>query len=75
MALQIKLLTDAVALLAKNSNNKENKPNKSGGGGNREKKQYTKPRTMGAYCWSHGFHFINQSCDVSPRSDRKRNPV
>lgn len=56
MALQIKQLTDAVALLAKTNSNKENDPNKSGGGGNREKKQYTKPRTMGGYCWTHGFH-------------------
>ena len=56
MAIQIKMLTDAVALPAKNGNNKENNPNKPTGGGVGEKKQYTKPRTMGRYCWSHGFH-------------------
>ena len=38
MAIQIKMLTDAVALLAKNDNNKENNPNKPTGGGGREKK-------------------------------------
>ena len=57
MALQIKLLTDAVALLAKNSNNKENEPkNKRTGGATKEKEQYTKPRSMGNYCWTHGYH-------------------
>ena len=38
MAIQIKMLTDAVALLAKNGNNKENNPNKPTGGGGGEKK-------------------------------------
>ena len=56
MALQIKMLTNAVALLTKNGNKEENNPNKPTGGSGCEKEQYTKPRTMGGYCWSHGFH-------------------
>ena len=61
MAAQLKALHDAVAKLTLALANKENERGNGGGGGgggrgNREKKPYARPRCMGAYCWSHGWH-------------------
>ena len=71
MAAQIKAMSDQTAQLTKAMANKENTPNGGGGGGSssgggggglRDKGQgrvviqYTKPRSMGCYCSSHGFH-------------------
>ncbi len=71
MAAQIKAMSDQIAQLTKAMANKENAPNgsSSGGGsgssGSRGRNkgqarnfavQYTKPRNMGSYCSSHGFH-------------------
>jgi hypothetical protein len=56
MASQIKSLTKAVGLLTKSLANKENKPSNRPTGSNHQARQYTKPRSMGCYCWSHGLH-------------------
>jgi hypothetical protein len=56
MASQIKSLTKAVVLLTKSLANKGNKPSNRPTGGGRQAKQYTKPQSMGCYCWLHGFH-------------------
>jgi hypothetical protein len=56
MASHIKSLTKAVALLTKSLANKENKPSNRPTGSNRQARQYTKPQSMGCYCWLHGFH-------------------
>ena len=56
MAAQLKLLSDTVALLAKNAKptDKNQDPNSRGG----QSQQMTKPRNMGAYCWTYGFTTI-----------------
>jgi hypothetical protein len=56
MASQIKNLTKTVALLTKSLANKENKPSNRPNGSNCQTRQFTKPQSMGCYCWSHGFH-------------------
>ncbi len=56
MASQIKSLTKAPALLTKSLANKENKPSNRPTRSNCQARQYTKPQSMGCYCWSHGFH-------------------
>jgi hypothetical protein len=67
MTTQIKAMLDRITQLTKAIANKENAPNGSGvgngGSSNRNKGQarcedvqYNKPRTMGSYCLSHGFH-------------------
>jgi hypothetical protein len=56
MASQIKSLTKAVALLTKSLANKENMPSNRPTGRDCQARQYTKPRSMGCYCWSHGFY-------------------
>jgi hypothetical protein len=56
MASQIKSLAKAVALLTKSLANKENKPNNRPTGSDCQARQYTKPQSMGCYCWLHGFH-------------------
>jgi hypothetical protein len=56
MASQIKSLTKAAVLLTKSLANKENKLSNRPNGGYREAKQYTKPQSMGCYCWLHRFH-------------------
>ncbi len=56
MASQIKSLIKAIALLTKSLANKENKPSNRPTGSNRQARQYTKPQSMGCYCWLHGFH-------------------
>ncbi len=56
LASQIKNLTKSVVLLTKSLANKENKPSNKPTGGGHQEKQYTKPRSMGCYCWLHRFH-------------------
>ncbi len=61
MAAQLKALHDAVTKLTLALANKENERGNGGGGGGggrgyRKKKPYARPRCMGAYCWSHGWH-------------------
>jgi hypothetical protein len=56
MASKITSLTKAVALLTKSFANKENKPNNQPTGGGHQAKQYTKPQSMGCYCWLHRFY-------------------
>ncbi len=65
MAAQIKTMSDQIARLTKAMANKENASNGSSSGGRGRDKgqsryvavqQYTKPRSMGSYCSSHGFH-------------------
>ena len=66
MAAQIKTMSDQIAQLTKAMANKENTPNSGGSGGSggglrdrgqgRVAIQYEKPRSMGCYCFSHGFH-------------------
>lgn len=59
---QIKLLTDAVALLAQSFANKENNGHNGGGGrgsgssGSRSGREFRYMCNMGGYCWSHGHH-------------------
>jgi len=60
MASQLKTMSEQIAQLTKKLDNKEN--NGGGGGGLRDRSrgrvavQYEKPRSMGCYCFSHGFH-------------------
>ncbi len=56
IASQIKSLTEAIMLLTKSLANKKNKPSNRPTGSDRQAGQYTKPRSMGCYCWLHGFH-------------------
>jgi hypothetical protein len=84
MTAQIKAMLDQIPQLTKAIANKENAPNSgsigdSGGGGgssgrNKEQArhedvQYDKPRTMGSYCLSHGFHpaGVNHTCATCSR--------
>ncbi len=68
MAAQLKLLSDTVALLAKNAKhtNENRDPNSRGrsrGARGGQSQQMTKPRNMGAYCWMHGFHPVGVTHD------------
>jgi hypothetical protein len=71
MATQIKAMSDQIAQLTKAMAIKENAPNGSSSGGGSDSSgsrgrdkgrarylavQFTKPRSMGSYCSSHGFH-------------------
>jgi hypothetical protein len=64
MALQLKTMSEQIAQLTKKLDNKENNGGGGGGGsgGLRDRSrgrvaiQYKKPRSMGCYCFSHGFH-------------------
>ncbi len=72
MTAQIKAVLDQIAQLTRAIANKENAPNGGGGGNSgsggggsgsrnkgqarREENQCNKPRNMGSYCSSHGFH-------------------
>jgi hypothetical protein len=66
MALQLKTMSEQIVQLTKKLNNKENNDGggggSGGGGGLRDRGQgrvaiqYNKPRNMGCYCFSHGFH-------------------
>jgi hypothetical protein len=63
MAAQLKLLSDTVALLAKNAkptdeNRDPNSRGRSRGARGGQSQQMTKPRNMGAYCWTYGFTTI-----------------
>jgi hypothetical protein len=63
MAAQIKALTEAVAKLSTNakSGDENAKPNTARVTGTNASRrpQYTKPRNMGAYCHTHGFHPVD----------------
>jgi hypothetical protein len=77
MAVQLKLLSDTVALLAKNAKPVDENWNPNSRGRNRgarggQSQQMTKPRNMGAYCWTHGFHSIGVTHD-SKTCDFKKN--
>jgi hypothetical protein len=61
MASQIKSLTTAVALLTKSLANKENKSSNRPTKSDHQARQYTKPQSMGCYCWSHGFHLTGMN--------------
>jgi hypothetical protein len=68
MAAQLKLLSDTVALLAKNAkpsdeNRDPNTRGRSRGARGGQSQQMTKPRNMGAYCWTHGFHPVGVTHD------------
>ncbi len=74
MAMQIKALTNAVAKLTAEKENKD--PNAGGGGGkngDRESRrpQMTKLWNMGAYCHSHGFHPVGADHDSANSSWKK----
>jgi hypothetical protein len=65
MAEQLKAMLEQIAQLTKKLDNKENNGGGGGGGGSgglrkrnrgRVAVQYDKPRSMGCYCFSHGFH-------------------
>ena len=69
-----------IAQLTKAMANKENMPNGGGGGGGgglrdrergRAQVQYTKPRNMGCYCFSHGFHSAGEN-HTSATCNRKQ---
>jgi hypothetical protein len=64
MAAQLKSLHNAVAKLTLALASKENAGGNGGGGGGggvQEKKPYAKTRSMGAYCWSHGWHPVGEN--------------
>ena len=68
MAAQLKLLSDTVALLAKNvkpsdENRDPNSRGRSRGARGGQSQQMTKPRNMGAYCWTHGFNPVGVTHD------------
>ena len=68
LAAQIKVLSNTVALLAKNAKptDKNRDPNSKGhsrGARGGQSQQMTKPRNMGAYCWTHGFHPVGITHD------------
>jgi hypothetical protein len=74
MAIQIKSLTKAVAILTKSLANKENKPSSRPTGGGRQARKYTKPQSMGCYCWSHGFHPEGMNHTSATCTGKKRGP-
>ena len=65
MSMQIKQLTTAVAKLASRGqqNMENNDPNKNRGRRGGIVEQMTKPRNMGGYCSTHGFHPIGLTHD------------
>ncbi len=80
MVVQLKLLSDTVALLAKNvkpadENCNPNSRGRSCGARGGQSQQMTKPRNMGGYCWTHGFHPVgvthdSKTCDVKKDGHR-----
>jgi len=65
MSTRIKQLTAAVAKLASRSqqNTENNDPNKNRGRRSGIVEQMTKPRNMGGYCSTHGFHPVGLTHD------------
>jgi hypothetical protein len=57
MAVQLNMLSNAIAKLTVALANKENNPNGgSGRNGNSNRKPWTRSCCMGRYCWSHSYH-------------------
>ncbi len=87
MATQIKAMSDQIAQLTKAMATKENVPNGGNGGGTGsdrgskrdtgrtkcEPTQYTMPRSMGCYCWSHRFHPAGANHTSTTRKWRQPN--
>ena len=79
ITVQIKLLTDTVALLSQSIVNKENNGGggSSRGGGGRgsssrgEPRKFNYTRNMGNYCWSHGHHPVGVKHDSSTCKHKK----
>jgi hypothetical protein len=80
MAAQLKLLSDTVALLAKNAkptdeNRDPNSRGRSRGARGGQSQQMTKLHNIGAYCWTHGFYPVgvtqdSKTCDFKKDGHR-----
>ena len=79
MAVQLKSLANAIALLAKSVKpaDKNRDPNRGRSCGPRggQDRQMTKLRNMGGYCWTHGFHPVgpahdSKTCDFKKEGHR-----
>jgi len=72
ITMQIKLLTDTVALLSQSITNKENNGGGGVGGGSRgEPHEFKYTCNMGDYCWSHGYHPVGIKHDSSTCMHKK----